>query len=64
MTAHKYRLTLTVDQLFAIVLLCIILGNIFTSAGIKVFEIYQASTGQFADFCFRLIAYWVRTLGG
>ena len=55
---------LTVVQLFAIVILTAIMGEIFSATGIKVFEIYLESTGEFFDFCIRLIAHWLKMLGG
>jgi len=58
------KITLSVDQFFAIVLLTAMMGEIFSAVGIKVFEIYQESTGEFFDFCLRLILHWIRMLGG
>ena len=55
---------LTVVQLFAIVILTAMMGEIFSATGIKVFEIYQESTGEVFDFCIRLIAHWIKMLGG
>ncbi|MFQ5997132.1 MAG: hypothetical protein ACE5KP_05860 [Dehalococcoidales bacterium] len=61
MTEQK---VLTVVQLFAIVILTAMMGEIFSATGIKVFQIYQESTGEIFDFFLRLIAHWVRMLGG
>jgi len=58
------KITLSVDQFFAIVILTAIMGEIFSATGIKVFEIYQESTGELFDFFIRLISHWIRMLGG
>ena len=64
MTKMMEDKVLTVVQLFAVGILTAIMGEILSASGIKVFEIFQESTGEFADFCFHLLAYWVRMLGG
>jgi len=54
---------LTIPQSLAWTVIAVALGVIYTDGGFQAYSIYQKSI-DYADFCIRLLKYWIMNLMG